>query len=96
MRAGEGVYRLGGEEFAVMLADVSRSVAEECGERIRRAVDNALFEEIPDALERQHKTISLGVAIYLTGESISDWFERADNALYAAKNTGRNKLCVSA
>jgi len=84
--------RYGGEEFAVILANTNTENALIIAERIRKAVeglsithDDSIFGKV---------TISLGLATFGRGAEIShvQFFEMADNALYKAKETGRNKI----
>jgi diguanylate cyclase (GGDEF)-like protein len=87
LRAFEAVYRLGGEEFAVLLTSCDSVDATHVAERIWKAV----HAEPVDGLEM---TMSCGVATTAPGETFDyqSLFARADAALYAAKHSGRD--CV--
>lgn len=86
------VGRVGGEEFAVMLLNVEHGPALGVAEQLRGAVQAQHFEF-------QHQqipvTISVGVATRGIGQSEPplDLFKRADEALYRAKQSGRNRVC---
>lgn len=82
--------RYGGEEFAMILPDTDGKKAIEVAENIRKQFEEQIFQtEMGD----MHFTISLGVAAYSDGtEKVSDFFEKADSALYQAKSKGKN--CV--
>lgn len=81
--------RLGGEEFLAVLPGTDAGGALRCAERVRDAVAR---EPMCDELQ---VTVSAGVAEYRPGESISDLLSRADQALYSAKRSGRNRVRVS-
>lgn len=84
--------RLGGEEFAILLPETKSEQALEAAERLRLAVAGAA---VP--LEHGgsiHLTVSIGVAMFVaTDVRVEDLLKRADTALYAAKNAGRNRVC---
>lgn len=84
--------RFGGEEFAILLPETKIEQALEVAERLRLAVAGAT---VP--LEQGgsiHITVSIGVAsLVATDARVEDMLKRADAALYAAKNTGRNRVC---
>lgn len=86
--------RLGGEEFCVLMPETESEQAFQAAERLRQAISEA---EVP--LEQElpvHFTISIGVAIMIdTDSSVSTLLSRADQALYEAKRTGRNKVCMA-
>jgi diguanylate cyclase len=84
--------RYGGEEFAVLLPRTGLPAAEIVANHIRMSVmsKELLRRSTGEALGRV--TISLGVATWRAGDTVLSLLERADNALYAAKNAGRN--CV--
>jgi diguanylate cyclase (GGDEF)-like protein len=91
-RPGDFCARYGGEEFAVVLPDVDEEGALHVAERIRNAVETLA---IPHAKSGgfQVVTISLGVAVSLDGQGeFEKLFQRADLALYAAKDGGRNQV----
>jgi diguanylate cyclase (GGDEF)-like protein len=89
----DAVARYGGEEFAVLLSEVDLEEAIVYAERIRVAVEGSLLN-LPDG-SREGVTVSLGVAVCT--EALLDekeFIRRADEALYRAKDLGRNKVCV--
>lgn len=86
--------RYGGEEFVVLLPDTSLEGAQAVAEKIRRTIEAGRIKK-GGSEEVARITISLGVARYVPGESGASFIERADRALYAAKNGGRNQACVA-
>lgn len=98
LRRGDGFYRYGGEEFLVLLPEQSLSSAGECMERVRRAV--ASIHDGPEGRNLSRPlTISVGVAELRAAEgpdAIRAWLQRADAALYRAKQLGRNRVEVDA
>jgi diguanylate cyclase (GGDEF)-like protein len=93
LRATDLVGRLGGEEFAVLLADANRDNAFLVAERIRKAFANAaeVVGEHPLAA-----TISIGVSIMQDPQQdLSALMEEADQALYRAKADGRNRVALA-
>jgi diguanylate cyclase (GGDEF)-like protein/hemerythrin-like metal-binding protein len=85
LRASDALIRWGGEEFLVMVPATRLEGAMALAEKMRAAVAGIDFPGIGQV------TMSLGVAQYAPGESLSRWIERADQALYAAKASGRNR-----
>ncbi|MCL2854129.1 MAG: GGDEF domain-containing protein [Defluviitaleaceae bacterium] len=79
--------RYGGEEFVIMLDNADTPAAEEFAENLRLSIQDA------DILEgKRDVTISLGIAVYPAhGNTIKTLTDKADKALYVAKNSGRNK-----
>ncbi|MFD1020940.1 GGDEF domain-containing protein [Thalassobacillus hwangdonensis] len=88
------VSRNGGEEFSILLPNCRLTQATAVGERIRKRVENNTFV-LPDN-QPLHITVSIG-ASSLTKQDvvIKDFLKRADVALYEAKESGRNKLCIA-
>ncbi len=88
LRGGDVLGRLGGEEFAVALPGARRVNAIAVGERIRMAVQQhcrVVGEEVVEL------TVSIGVAEWHGGaESLEALLDRADRAMYSAKDSGRN------
>lgn len=78
--------RFGGEEFILILPRTEIHGALECTERIRLTTMQHPFGKL-------HITVSAGVAEFIGGESIDSLLRRADQALYAAKAGGRNRIC---
>ena len=87
LRDTDCIARWGGEEFAVLTPCTPISGAENLAEKIR----NIVAEEAFDVVGRV--TISLGVAQLLPEESATRWIARADESLYEAKRSGRNRVC---
>ncbi|HTQ35209.1 MAG TPA: diguanylate cyclase, partial [Stellaceae bacterium] len=91
VRSIDLVARLGGEEFVVVMPDTDLRAAVVVAERLRGAVAAEPFF-IHATGDRRQITISAGVAIAQSGDSVDSLLQRADDALYRAKNTGRNKV----
>jgi diguanylate cyclase (GGDEF)-like protein len=91
LRSGDLVGRMGGEEFAVFLPEVSDTHAELVAERIRRAVNLAVFQ--PDGRQRP-LSVSVGGVAFERHASFHDLFRIADQRLYGAKQAGRNRSVV--
>lgn len=87
IRSTDVAARIGGDEFALLLADCDRAAADRVICEIRRAVEAISLH--------QHKvTLSIGVATGMgAGVTFSTFVDRADAALYQAKNSGRNQVC---
>lgn len=89
IRVTDSLYRIGGEEFVVVIEGQGCEGALHLAEQLRTLVD--ANELVPD----HAVTISLGVAELRHKESGSDWLHRADEALYQAKHAGRNTTSVA-
>ncbi len=87
LRDTDLVARYGGEEFVIMLPDTTRDDAMEVLEKLRAAAENMPFH-VRD--ERVSVTVSFGVAHWRAGDTPDTLFQRADSALYRAKQQGRN------
>ncbi len=85
--------RYGGEEFMLIMADTALAGATIKAERLRGNIANTRHAEIDPALVQ---TVSIGVAEYRRGETVADIQKRADNALYKAKASGRNRVEIDA
>ncbi|HWM64059.1 MAG TPA: diguanylate cyclase [Solirubrobacterales bacterium] len=89
LRAGDSIYRIGGEEIVVVLPGAGQEDAVGVGERLRQAVRDCR----PAGME---VTLSIGVAVSPGGPlDTDDLIGRADAALYAAKADGRDRVMVS-
>lgn len=93
-RSMDIVSRNGGEEFSIILIDCDPNLAMEIGERIRKTVENTPIELSNG--QTIHITISIGIASYPFPINQSKMLrEKADEALYEAKRTGRNKTILA-
>lgn len=91
VRPGDYVGRWGGEEFIVLLPGASKTTAMGLAEIIRAAIFNSECEKDKPL----SVTASFGVGQQLSGEDFASCFKRTDNALYKAKEQGRN-CCIYA
>jgi diguanylate cyclase (GGDEF)-like protein len=92
-RSRDLVARFGGEEFVMLLPETGMEEAKGCAERIRAAVEAA---RTPTAGGDIHCTISIGIAVIAPrSETMEPALNRADQALYEAKRSGRNRACVN-
>jgi diguanylate cyclase (GGDEF)-like protein len=91
--------RYGGEEFALLLPEILQPEAIQIAERLRQSMADL---SIPISSENGHSspvdisiTVSIGVAsLSQEGQSLADLLDRADQALYRAKDSGRNRVIV--
>ena len=81
--------RVGGEEFCVMLYDCSIADAVDLTEAVRQAFSQTA---IPGLEPELTCSASFGIAVLRGDERLSDIYKRADEALYRAKDQGRNKV----
>jgi diguanylate cyclase (GGDEF)-like protein len=84
--------RLGGEEFAIFVVSDAVVQVATFAERLRARI-MALHFEAPMA--ERSITVSIGIAIRQLQETLLDFMQRADLALYEAKNSGRNRVCMA-
>ena len=87
VRESDLLARYGGEEFAVVLTGNSQEEFCKASERLRREVQTTVVHAEGNTLQ---PTVSCGVTTILPGDDIEHMFHRADEALYAAKEDGRN------
>ncbi|MFY4782317.1 diguanylate cyclase [Aliarcobacter butzleri] len=80
--------RYGGEEFLIICPKTNKDGAFILAEKLRIIVNDFTFDEVG------HKTVSIGIAEFQTNDTIETLFKKADEALYEAKNSGRNRVCV--
>ncbi len=89
IRKSDLLVRWGGEEFLIIVSGGSLNIAVGIAEKLRTAISKIEYNDIG------HVTISLGIAQRLEYEFWGSLFKRVDNALYKAKNDGRNRLSIS-
>jgi len=85
--------RYGGEEFAVILPETNLKQAGAVAQRLRQAIESCPF---PGQEKPLHVTISLGVAEYDVNRDVDSksLIDRADRAMYRAKEMGRNRVAI--
>ncbi len=100
LREADMVFRYGGEEFVVLLpktgVDGAMVIAEKIRSRVASIRTHLVNDIYADKGQRVEITVSIGLAELKKGDNSASWFERADKALYRAKNEGRNKVEVDA
>ena len=86
IRKADVIGRIGGEEFAILATETTAESALALAEKIRRAVEMSAYDHAGKI------TISIGVSAYDEGLTLDEFVRRTDEALYAAKNSGRNRV----
>lgn len=89
LRCHDVIGRLGGEEFAILLPETGLAQAHDIAERLRRAIAAGLIL-IPEG-ESLQVTASMGITALCAGDHLDALLHRADQALYQAKDRGRNR-----
>lgn len=86
------IGRYGGEEFSVILSETDKDVAGLAAERIRSAVQDRRIRVYDEELKI---TVSIGISTFpQDGKDIERLIDKADSALYQAKQAGRNRVCI--
>jgi diguanylate cyclase len=93
VRGRDFLARYGGEEFVVILPQTPLSGAKTVAENIRVFFDRTRLKLVSSSKNLGKVTVSIGAAQYKPGEAIENFIDRSDQALYFAKNAGRN--CVA-
>jgi two-component system, cell cycle response regulator len=88
MRNLDSAYRYGGEEFTVILPETDISAAVNVAQRTRETIEKNFRSDA----DRETITVSIGVAEYAAGDSLTEFIRRADRAMYLAKESGRNRI----
>ena len=86
IRKTDFVGRWGGEEFVIVLPETNKESAVILLEKIRQEIESHTFKTV------KTKTASFGVSQFQKGDTVNTIIKRADNALYEAKNQGRNRV----
>lgn len=94
-RAGDMAFRLGGEEFGILCIEQSRSQALSFADSIRKEIEDEKIEH-SQSYTSKYLTVSMGVIIIEPeiANNITDIYRYADNALYKAKEDGRNRVVI--
>ena len=91
LRASDYIARFGGEEFVLIFEGANSKIAFQLVERLRKSIKDCQF------VYRENKvdvTVSFGLTTIIEGDNIESLFMRADNALYKAKDAGRNRCAI--
>lgn len=87
LRETDQVFRVGGEEFVILLASANLAAAHRVAERSRTSIANSNISVCGRVLGA---SVSMGISVYSSEDERDSLFERADEALYFAKKNGRN------
>jgi diguanylate cyclase len=94
VRGRDFFARFGGEEFVVILPQTPLSGAKTVAENIRDFFDRTKLKVVSSSKDLGKVTVSIGASIYKYGEPVKEFIDRSDQALYFAKNTGRNRVAL--
>lgn len=92
IRKTDVAFRIGGEEFLILLPNTSLITASQIAERLRKKIEQTVLWVTNKPI---HFTISLGVSCYSKEERHNDLIQQADRALYMAKVLGKNSVCMA-
>jgi diguanylate cyclase len=91
IRVSDHIFRYGGEEFVVILSRINKETTKNLSEKIRREVER---DYLVDGDNELKVTMSIGATIITPEDTEASLFERADKALYQAKQNGRNQILL--
>lgn len=94
VRGQDSVARMGGEEFALLLAETDIAGARTVAENMRQTVERCQIQRLDTHEKIGGITISIGIAAYAAGNNLVDLLGDADKALYTSKRQGRNRTTV--
>jgi diguanylate cyclase len=94
LRRDAFVARTGGEEFAVVLSDSTQEECLQAADRIRSVLASTPFKNSKTGVNYGPITLSVGVCMATAADDPLDLYHKADIALYAAKNSGRNRTIL--
>jgi diguanylate cyclase len=89
LRSSDFIARYGGEEFVALMPETSTAEAKIIAEKLRKKIERSPFNFKKEPIQI---TVSFGISEFAPGESADEVFSRADKALYAAKEKGRNQV----
>jgi diguanylate cyclase (GGDEF)-like protein len=89
LRKLDQIFRYGGEEFLLLLSAAPAEKGLKVCEELRELIEGSI------QVGERTITASFGLAEIVAAEPIEQWIARADEALYEAKETGRNRVCVA-
>lgn len=92
-RAGDYLFRMGGEEFLLIMVDVNARSAARAAEKIRALIASEVFRLPQDV--NLHLTASLGLALFNGHPDYQQLLRRSDAALYEAKHNGRDRVVIA-
>ncbi|MBN2233288.1 MAG: diguanylate cyclase [Deltaproteobacteria bacterium] len=95
LRTSDFLGRFGGEEFICVLPSTGLDKARMVGEKLRMLLTKKVFEDSRGEVKIK-VTVSIGVSQYHTGDTLDEVIKRADDALYMAKNNGKNVVFTEA
>lgn len=91
LRSSDFIARFGGEEFVALMPETSTDEALIVAEKLRKKIEESPFNFKKEPVQI---TVSFGISEIVEGESIDEVFNRADKALYKAKESGRNQVQI--
>lgn len=91
LRDSDFIARFGGEEFVVLMPETSAEEAKFVADKLRKKIEESPFNFKKEPVQI---TISFGISEFSQGESLEEVFQRADKALYKAKENGRNQVML--
>ncbi|HOP40810.1 MAG TPA: diguanylate cyclase [Geobacteraceae bacterium] len=93
LRSADTAFRYGGEEFTIILPETEGANALMVAERLRKGFEGTVLTPLPRS--EVHMTVSVGVAQYRADEQEEMFIKRADKAMYSAKTSGKNRVCLA-
>lgn len=101
LRESDLIYRYGGDEFVLIVRDVTQDTAKNIGDRILKTVKDCAFtardQDINESSNKQlHLTVSIGISLFPRDANTRDAIiAQADKMMYQAKESGRGKVCLT-